>query len=88
MENPKWEKPREPTNSKYHYEEKGYNERLRGNDLELYFFAKGRLQQCVSLYLSLCATDIYIQQYNNILSDCPKSYLCSFYLHEFRFGYQ
>ena len=60
VENPKWEKPREPTDSNYHYEER-YNQRLGGNDLELCFFAQGQLQQSIALYLSL-SLSLFVQQ--------------------------
>ena len=41
VENPKWEKPRESSNSNYHYEQRCTMVKLQGNNLELTVFATG-----------------------------------------------
>ena len=57
VENPKWEQPREPTNSKQdHYRRGMHNGRLGGNDLELCVFANWRLQKIKLFYVCVCVS--------------------------------
>ena len=57
VENPKWEKPRESSNSNYHYEQRCTMVKLQGNNLELTIFATGggntQRQRPLRLSLSL-----------------------------------
>ena len=57
MENPKWEKPRESSNSNYHYKQRCTMVKLQGNNLELTIFATGggntQRQRPLTLSLSI-----------------------------------
>ena len=55
--NPNWEKPRESTDSElFHYTKKGYKERLRGNDLELFLCPLMTVTIETTFCVSLCLT--------------------------------
>ena len=65
VENPNWEKPQEFTDFEHdHYMREEYNERLRGNDLELYFFTIGRLQQRYNFLCVCVCVSRFAHNYN------------------------
>ena len=80
MENPKREKPREPTDSNYHYERKdtmGDSKATTSSSV----FSNRRLQRKDFLYLSLSLCNLRRTiKITTTMSDCPKSYL---YLYDF-----
>ena len=88
VENPKWEKPRESSNSNYHYMQRCTMMKLQGNNLELTVFATGggntlrqrplRLSHslgCSHFAPSSWKTENEQQQHKTV---CPKSYLYTY----------